>query len=465
MDKKRRDKIRIFHAMKITEKLNKYRTAVETLLGYKEAPMPKEIERQLNKELKNFANYLEIQKQYIQVRYQGANYAYGIYTLGSKIQEEIEKEENPIRKEILHKLAIVAQGIQGEEFIEEVRSKTGKYITDVENPSKGDTGLPLEYNKRILEHMYDIEGIRVNKNQEFNLKYTVATRLRLSSKPGKYYETIPLLEGEEIWTTYKYLYNTNREEFYRKVVEDYGSLKPKITEILKQLALETLKRYRTLGISEQIFMDTFTKLENVKDVERAIDMKCFKIGRLSYQILNIEEIKDLKDKLIAMDSEMSKSALKKLSENKLALLNVYVDDIGPLDYYQCQKSYKEAAEFFIRYFIEIGEYEPRFAFIFNGWLLNKELSNYLPEQSNILKFQSDYEIIAKNADNTLMLKHIFGDAKIPTNDLPETTTLQKNVKKALLEGEKFGSYRGIYYDSNNELEINYPEGLLSYKTN
>lgn len=83
-----------------------------------------------------------------------------------------------------------------------------------------------------------------------------------------------------------------------------------------------------------------------------------------------------------------------------------------------------------------------------SWLLSPELKTLLPEASNILKFQEAFDIVSSDLEPTDVLEWVFKLANRQQEDvclleLPEETSLQRNMKAHLLKGGKIGVARGI----------------------
>ena len=94
-------------------------------------------------------------------------------------------------------------------------------------------------------------------------------------------------------------------------------------------------------------------------------------------------------------------------------------------------------------------------FCCHSWLLHPALKEILPPNSNILKFSKDYEVLrVDNRDPFREAWRIFycdcDTCKI--EDYPENTSLQKSVKKWLMDGNKLGSALGaLVFDGENIL--------------
>lgn len=78
----------------------------------------------------------------------------------------------------------------------------------------------------------------------------------------------------------------------------------------------------------------------------------------------------------------------------------------------------------------------------DSWMLMPELKEFLGEDSNIIAFQNLFEIDIVNHDATWYMGWIYPGAERIGENLPEESTLQRNLKRYLLEGKKFGVAKG-----------------------
>lgn len=105
----------------------------------------------------------------------------------------------------------------------------------------------------------------------------------------------------------------------------------------------------------------------------------------------------------------------------------------PLDADACLESFAAAKEFFKKYY---PEYSPE-CFMCDSWLLNPNLTDILPESSNIVKFMRFWTPVPFESDNSaLAIERIFGFG-FDANDIanaPEDTSLQRKLKAYLLAG-------------------------------
>ena len=86
--------------------------------------------------------------------------------------------------------------------------------------------------------------------------------------------------------------------------------------------------------------------------------------------------------------------------------------------------------------------------LLHSWLLSPALPQLLPEGSNILRFQSAFDILETEQESDDCLEWVFKIAggqreSVRLEDLPENTSLQRSMKAYLLAGGGVGSGRGV----------------------
>lgn len=79
----------------------------------------------------------------------------------------------------------------------------------------------------------------------------------------------------------------------------------------------------------------------------------------------------------------------------------------------------------------------------NSWMLSPALKQLLPESSNILKFQNLFKVLSVDYESMAVLDWVYPGEKADFAALSENTTLQKNMKRFLLNGGKAGWAEGI----------------------
>lgn len=107
---------------------------------------------------------------------------------------------------------------------------------------------------------------------------------------------------------------------------------------------------------------------------------------------------------------------------------VHIPAEPPLDPAACDESFTRAREFFPRHFPE----EPVTFFTCSSWLMDPQLSEYLPDSSNIVQFQRRFQLLPLTADKAERTDgdrdveaYVFGRSFDRLDDYPQDTTLQR----------------------------------------
>jgi len=82
----------------------------------------------------------------------------------------------------------------------------------------------------------------------------------------------------------------------------------------------------------------------------------------------------------------------------------------------------------------------------DSWMLAPALEELLSESSNVLSFKRMFEIEHANEDAMWFMGFIYPGYGVVDENLPETTSLQRKMKKHLLEGKKVGVAKGYLKD-------------------
>lgn len=224
---------------------------------------------------------------------------------------------------------------------------------------------------------------------------------------------------------------TTAQAAYQELKEylDEGTERMKMLFCQLECARRIYDRYQEKGIPDTVFIATMKCFKRFIDecevkngwkyfdrgwwTYRQLSMRIFRIGDLEYELKEYE-----RENVIAIhipsDADFS---------------NALVED-----------SLKQADIFFRTYFPEYKYTK----YTCNSWLLSPELKLLLPNHSNILDFQRRFEIMKVNKENDEYIEWLFKKPKDTVYDkLPELTSLQREVKKLLLEGKSIGSAFGI----------------------
>lgn len=190
---------------------------------------------------------------------------------------------------------------------------------------------------------------------------------------------------------------------------------------------ETWRSYQSLGISGDIYIETlkcFTRFINEHQESygvfgfdrdfwtmRQLAARLFRLGTLEFELTE-----DGEDKAV----------------------HVHIPSDADLSPETRHRSYDMARDFIARFF---PTYEGA-PFLCTSWLLSPALKGCLPEGSRIRSFQDEYEVTDVFPDPDSFLTWVYKRPDISFADLPEDTSLQRNLKKYLLAGGKVGEGKG-----------------------
>ena len=223
-------------------------------------------------------------------------------------------------------------------------------------------------------------------------------------------------------------YERSRQEMVGAVTERLRSYDMLYCHL--ESARRVYEKYRSMGISERIFIDTmkcFPRFMGECQVRngsryferdfwtyRQTSMRLFRIGALEYEMV------------------------KEPADGTLSI-HLHIPSDADLSGSSVDVSLREAEEFFHQYYPSYDGAE----YVCGSWLLSPALGRLLPEGSHILAFQWRFIIDRVNEDDKSYMRWLFQSPEdTPVSDLPERTRLQRTAKAYLLDGGKIGSGRG-----------------------
>ncbi len=119
------------------------------------------------------------------------------------------------------------------------------------------------------------------------------------------------------------------------------------------------------------------------------------------------------------------------------ILAVHVPEFsGPLSPAACQRSLVWARRFFARHFPD----EPVRVATCSSWLLDEQLAEYLPADSNIVRFQRRFQPLRRWDDDQAVQTFVFGRQYPDPAQIPRRTTLQRAIADHLRAGRH---WRGV----------------------
>jgi hypothetical protein len=112
-------------------------------------------------------------------------------------------------------------------------------------------------------------------------------------------------------------------------------------------------------------------------------------------------------------------------------LGVHIYEGRSLDPAACDASLARAREFFGRHFPETPVRVAACA----SWLLDEQLAEYLPAESNIIRFQRRFHLVGSVEGDHDILRFVFGRIAPDLDELPQRTTLERAVVAHLRAGK------------------------------
>ena len=112
------------------------------------------------------------------------------------------------------------------------------------------------------------------------------------------------------------------------------------------------------------------------------------------------------------------------------VLEIHIPAGSPMDFDACGDSLLQALDFFPRYFPD----RPFLGFCCTSWLLNTQYQNWLPPDSNIVRFQREFYLFPIHSNKRSGFNRIFGTNSQNFSKLPRDTRLRRAVLDCLESG-------------------------------
>lgn len=249
--------------------------------------------------------------------------------------------------------------------------------------------------------------------RKINMPGEVTAKVTALRETLEEFPCLDLLMREERW-------EEGLAQLKEAVGEDPDGMKQLCCMLL--CALKAKEEYNRLGFSEEVYIDTMAAFsrfvrEHMESygtygfdrgfwTTRQVSAKLFRIGQMEYE-LTVHEGEPIVSLHIPTDVDLRPEVL--------------------------VPSMRAALEEFYRIF---PEYRNRKVYC-HSWLLSPLLKDFLPAGSNILQFQKLFDMAPEGTPGRDVLQWVFKNPRLPLEDLPENTSLQRKLKRFFLDGGEF----------------------------
>ena len=199
-----------------------------------------------------------------------------------------------------------------------------------------------------------------------------------------------------------------------------------ILSYMLSAALNTHKRYLEAGIDEEIYLATMECFSRFVAEHKAsygdygfdrgwwayrhLSMILFKVGELEYELGDDE---------------------------KTIYLHI---PTGANIELSC---FRDSLDCFRKFVKEHWPEKEEYPCMLDSWLLSPALAQLLKPDCNIIRFQNCFSLMEWKKEDNEFLQWVYGRTDIEYENLPENTSLQRNMKKYLMQGGRIGSGQGI----------------------
>ncbi|MBR4671147.1 MAG: hypothetical protein IKO84_11150 [Butyrivibrio sp.] len=149
---------------------------------------------------------------------------------------------------------------------------------------------------------------------------------------------------------------------------------------------------------------------------------------------------------------LSKGKYKKILERDDWMIGFHIPSGEGYTPQRVRNSMTLAWKFFERYYPEI----PFKGFWSSSWLYDGRLSTLLPEDSRIVRVQRQFFNYTGGWNGESTYLELFGDVEQPLSEVPQESSLQRNLAKCLLDGKKFIDTGMVYFPEELKKDYNKP---------
>jgi hypothetical protein len=123
-----------------------------------------------------------------------------------------------------------------------------------------------------------------------------------------------------------------------------------------------------------------------------------------------------------------------------AVIDVHIPSGSKLFLHECNESYQWAKAFFTGLSPETAFA----AFTCRSWLMDPGLAIILPHESNIVRFQQQFQLLPISGDHKQTYDIVFGNSRIELADAPRATQLQRVIVGYVQGGSQMRSAAGYF---------------------
>jgi hypothetical protein len=201
-----------------------------------------------------------------------------------------------------------------------------------------------------------------------------------------------------------------------------------LSELLTYCCSETYETYKDLGIDEKIFIATMKFCTRfICEHKRTYGNYAFTWAWWYPRQLTLSEFR-----IGELEFEFVKGETPHISIHIPSDANMKPDYV--------QKSFQNYHDFLEQFF-------PEWMYVdwyCESWMLSPALEQLLPSDSNIIKFQKLFCLESIDYESMAVLDWVYPGENPHIPSLPERTSLQRKMKKFLLDGGKVGWAKGIF---------------------
>ena len=255
--------------------------------------------------------------------------------------------------------------------------------------------------------------------RKINMPEEVTQKLVEIHRTLEFFPCLDLLMQEERW-------QEGLEQLKNGLGDDPGGFK-RLCCMLR-CALSAKAEYDLLGICEGIYVDTMAAFSRfVREhkesygcygfdrgswTPRQVSCKLFRIGELEYELTTL---------------------------NGVPIISLHIPTDVDLRPEVLRPSLRAGLAELIRLF---PEYEGKPVWC-HSWLLSPLLKDFLPEGSNILRFQELFDVTPDTVPGRDVLLWVFKNPRLPREEYPENTSLQRKLKQFFLNDGQFLEGKGF----------------------